>query len=329
MSAATLRPNTEFAAVYKFRFGTRAVTGDGETGRVVAVVVDPGERTATHVGVRFGPFARAAYYVPVAKLADANAAGIALTTTRDETKQHYARLPAGAFLSEKTNVTEGGKRLGRLTQLTINRDTRSLRHLVVHHGFGGEVLVAAADIISVEARDITASADRDGTHPLTPYRPDAALEAEVRAAIENYTRLRIDLEGIEIHVIDGVLWLKGYISSELNRGLAQDQLMGIRGLTEIHNELIADSDLAAAVSRALAHDPRTAEERIGVYAELGVIHLRGNVHTPAAKNAAGQIATQVPGVKAVHDELQARLNASVVPTLAAITNGEDHIPGGD
>lgn len=238
-------------------------------------------------------------------------------------------MEGAIVFTPKTRIVLDAKRLGTLTQVTINRETRVLRHLVVDRGPGGEVLVPATDIAQVDERQILLDAHQAGAQPLIPFRRDAELYDEVRRAIEGYPRLRIDLDGIEIRAIDGVVWLKGNVSSELNRRLVQDQLTNIRGLAELHNELVADTELAAAVSTALAGDPRTGGERIGVYPELGNVRLRGSVRTPAAREAAAQIAGGVPGVKSVHNDLRVDPNASVLPVLASVTNEEDRVPGGN
>src|SRR5262249_33297455 len=139
---------------------------------------------------------------------------------------------------------------------------------------------------------------------LTAYRDDAALRQEALDAIYDYWLLRVDMPGFEVHAIDGVIWLRGHVASDLNRRLVADQLVGIPGLAEVHNDLIADTALAAAVSMAVAHDPRTASERIGVYPRLGTISLRGNVRSAAVRQAAFQVAAAVPGVKEVVNELR-------------------------
>jgi BON domain len=118
------------------------------------------------------------------------------------------------------------------------------------------------------------------------------------------------------------------VSSDLNTRLAEEQLQGIDGLAAIHNELITDTDLAAAIAAALARDPRTREQHIGVYPKLGDVYLRGVVRTPEAREAAGQIADAVPGAEKVINDLVVRPDADVVPTLASVTGQEDLVPGG-
>ncbi len=322
------RAPTTFATVWKFRFGTPIQTEDGELGLLAQLAVDPTRRAVTQLGVKFGLFGKS-HFIPTNAIRHANAAGATISLTRAEVERKADPTSAlGLIFTDRTQVILGGKRLGRLTQLTVDRETLTLRHLVVDRGLGGEGLVAATAIAQVEPQRILLDARQAGVPPLTPFRSDEALAAEVHAAIENYPRLRIDLEGIEIHAIDGVVWLIGYVSSELNRRLVQDQLTNIRGMAELRNELIADTDLAAEISTALARDPRTASERIGVYPTLGEVHLRGSVRSQSARDAAGQIAVAVPGVKAVMNELHVDADATVLPVLASVTNEEDRVPGG-
>lgn len=324
----TPRPATEFAEVWKFRFGASARTDDGELGTVFAVVFDPVARAVEAVGVQFGFLPRVRSYVPLSDVSDANAAGLTLTLPRAEIEHKYKTSPSGDQLSERTQFVLGGKRLGNLRQLTINRATGVLRHMVVDRGLGGEVLVAANDIQTIEGRQVVINPERPGSQPLTPFRPDAEIYDTVFHAIDSYPRLRVDEAGIVIHVIDSVVWFKGHVSSELNRDIVSDLLVGIPGISEVHNELIADTDLAAKVSTALAQDPRTAQERIGVYPLLGNVRLRGIVHTPGARAAAGEIAARVPGIAMITNDLGVNPSVNEIPTLASVTNNVDNVPGG-
>jgi osmotically-inducible protein OsmY len=114
----------------------------------------------------------------------------------------------------------------------------------------------------------------------------------------------------------------------MNRRLVEDLSRGVAGVAELHNLMIADSDLAASVSGALGRDPRTAEERIGVYPALGRVLLRGSVHTPVAREAAGKIAAENPGAREVVNELRVNANATQLRVLAGVTGDEDLVPGG-
>jgi osmotically-inducible protein OsmY len=159
-------------------------------------------------------------------------------------------------------------------------------------------------------------------------RADDELCQDVYHRLRDCQLVRLDLPGITIHARDGVVWLRGHVSSDGKRRRTDEVLWGLDGLLELHNELVTDTDLAAAVAMALAYDPRTARERIGVYPSLGVMRLRGIVRTPGAHAGAWEIAAAVPLVKQVVNELCIDPDADVLPDLAGVTNNYDLVPGG-
>jgi osmotically-inducible protein OsmY len=321
---------TEYAAVNKYRFGAPVLTDDGEEGTLDSLIVDPATRAITGFRVRFGRFSREALALPITVIRHATPERIDLHASRDELRHDQARMVSATLLNQGTQIVAGGKPAGKLVQVTVNRETQVLRHFVLERGLGAEWLIAAGRSPVFEGKRITVQpASSDLSSNLTPYRPDEEIHEEVRAAIFDYARLRVDLPGIGIHVIDGVLWLQGHVSSDLNKRLVQDQLTNIRGLSELHNDLIADTDLASAVAMALAKDARTMRERIGVYPALGTINLRGRVRSESARAAAYEITRGVPGVRDVENALVIDPNAEVIPVLAGVTNQEDCVPGGN
>jgi osmotically-inducible protein OsmY len=319
---------TEFAPVSKYRFGAPVLTDDGEEGSLDSLIVDADAHAITGMRVRFGLFGRELYTLPMSAIQHANPDRVELHATLDDLKRDYSQVTSVMLLTSRTQVMVGNKSVGKLIQVTVNRETQALRHLVVR-GIRGESLVSARGITAIEGRKIIIGAGSEhAASALTPYRPDEEIREEVREAIYDYAQLRIDLPGIAIRVIDGVLWLQGHVSSDLNKRLVRDQIANIRGLNEIHNDLIADNDLASDVAMALAKDPRTAQGQIGVYPSLGHINLRGSVHTPAARQAAYEVARGVPGVEDIENALIVDPNADVIPVLAGVTNQEDRVPGG-
>ncbi len=321
-------PVNEFAEVFKFRFDSACHASDGPAGKVAAVVADTEQLAITHAAIKVGGLFGKSHYLPLDLVTDANAAQASMSITLQEIEQMPMAAPAGALLSSSTQLISGGKRLGHLAQLTINRETRVLRHLVVDRGVRGEALVPATMIATMTSKQIDVNLAGTSPNNLVPFRSDADLYDEVYHAIYDYDPLRIDLPGITIHAIDGTVWLKGNVSSDLNQRLVSDQLQDVAGLAEIHNELVADTDLASRVSMALGRNPRTAEQKIGVYPQLGVVRLRGNVRTPEARAAASEIAATVPGIRRVENELHVDPHAEVVPVMASVTNDEDLVPGG-
>lgn len=323
-------PPTEFTEIIKFRFGAPVVASDGASGVVDHVIVDPSTRTVTHVGITLTRYFGAAHSLPVAFVKDARAKQVELTIPREEIAHKAQTMPDGfARLSTATMVDGGGKRIGRLVQISVVHATLAIRRLVVARGLSREeVLVPVDAATQLDSKHIAAQLDEAQMKQLIAYRPDSDLLREVADALYNYPRLRVDLRGIEARAVDGEIWLRGHVSSDLNSRLAVDQLVGIKGIAQVHNELVADTDLAAAVAAALARDPRTQRQHIGVYPTLGNVRLGGAVTTPEARSAATQVAGAVPGVARVENELVVRTDADVVPVFAGITGQEDRVPGG-
>lgn len=320
-------PATAFAPVIKFRFGAEARDAEGAGGSVAHVIIAAETRAITAVGVRFGLFGHE-IYASVEHVVAATDTGIELNSTHADIAKD-GKQPAGIRLGGDTVVTQNGKRLGKLAHASFHGDTHALLHLVIDRGMGSEVVVSARVVQQITASGIVLEASSDGRRPLlTPFRPDAELREDALKAIESYARLHVDLEGLNIAAVDGVIWLRGHVSSELNSRLIEDLVSGVHGLAELHNELITDPELAARISRAFSRDPRTADERIGVYPMLGRVHLRGAVHTAAAREAAEQLATATPGGGEIINELHVNANANVLPVMARVTNNEDAVPGG-
>jgi len=323
----------EFAPVRTFRFGAAIWAGDGEAGRLVAIVVaDKHPWAMTHVGIQVSRSRRLLYFVPVDLVIAATATTVTLSIPV-ATIERPTSPPSALVLTRSTHVgTAGdgtaGKRLGRLAQMTIDQKTRALRHVVVDRGLHGKAAASARAITSITAQEITVRLDGTSSEGLTQYRPDDELRRDAYDALFDAQPLPIDLAGIEIHPIDGVVWLRGHVSSQFKRRLAHDQLRGLAGMAALHNELVADDELAATVSMALAHNPRTAGQHIGVYPRLGEVHLRGSVQTADARDGAGEVARAVSHVKRVANELRVDPKAAELPDLSGVTNNEDLVPGG-
>lgn len=320
-----------FSEVIKLRFGTVVVASDGEAGAVDHVTIQPGQRMATALGVKIGRGPGGVRVeVPLDRVTTATSAEVRLTNTREALLQAMARTPAAATtLSGATRVTLNGKGGGALTQVSVNRATRALRRLAYRPGLGGELLGDVAWITDIADDGRTVAFTLPAGQTPVPYRPDADLFDAAHAALYNYPRLRIDLRAIEIHAVDGEVWLRGHVSSKLNQRIAAELLENLSGLTTIHNELVADPDLAITVARALTTDPRTHGQLIGVYPILGKVILRGRALTPEAAAAAAQIAAAAAGQGEIVNQIAVDANAHFLPVLAPVTGADDIIPGGD
>lgn len=318
-----------FEHARKFRFGANIQASDGEAGTLVALVADGEQRTLIEIGVRRGPF-RPCAFVVLEHVIAATAETLTLDISRDQIERQHT--PAGMMLTPFTTVRAQGVYLGRLAQMTVTAPSETIRHFVVAHGLHGlrrEAAASARIIIGMTAQRISVRLDGLPQKRLLPYRSDTALRQDVYARLFDYAPLRVDLPGIEIQPVDGVVWLRGHVSSGGARRMAEDQAQGVKGQTALRNELTSDDALAAAVSMALAHDlGADRQQHIGVYPRLGVVYLRGSVPTLVARERAGVVASACPMVKRVVNELRVMPSAEVISVMASVTNQPDLVPDG-
>ncbi|HEX9036724.1 MAG TPA: BON domain-containing protein [Ktedonobacterales bacterium] len=316
-------------AVSKFRFGADVQASDGAAGSVVAIVADEQRRSLVEIGIRRGPFHPCAF-VSLEHVIEANAETLTLDLTREQIERQTT--PAGMTLTAFTTVRANGVSLGRLVQMTVTAPSETLRHFVVAQGIHGlrrEAAAPARIIIGMTERQINVRLEGLPHKRLLPYRSDTVLRQDVYARLFDYAPLRVDLPGIEIQPVDGVVWLRGHVASGGARRMAEDQAQGVRGLAALRNELIADDALAATVSMALAQDlGADRRQHIGVYPRLGVVYLRGSVRTPAARERASIVATACSTAKRVINELRVTSSEEGISVMAGVTNHADVAPGG-
>ncbi|HKD74959.1 MAG TPA: BON domain-containing protein [Ktedonobacterales bacterium] len=318
---------TSSVDVLKFRFGTVVIASDGEAGNVAYVAVQPGQRAVTHVGVKLPGGHTVA--VPLDRVTEGASHELRVTLTREGLLQAMQPASAEATLLSRNTQVNAGKLRGSLTQVSMTTQTQQVRHLTVKPGLGGEQLLSANWIteISDDGKAINVAIPA-GVEP-APYRSDTDLHDEAHDRLWNYARLRVDLRTVEIRAIDGEIWLRGFVSSTLNRRIITELLTDLKGLTAIHNDLVADNELAVTIARALSQDPRTHSEHIGVYPSLGTVFLRGLANTETVRDVATQIAATVAPNAKVVNQIAAGRAGSYIPMLAPVTGTEDIVPGGD
>jgi len=316
---------TTFAAI-KFRFGSVVNATDGEAADVAYVVIQPGQRTVTHVGIKLP--GNVMHAVPIDRVVDATTEATHIALTREAMLQVMQPAPADAVVLSRATQVNFGRARGPLSQISVDPATHAIRKMTIKQGPGGETIVPATWItdISDDGKLITAHAPA-GTQP-TPFRSDSDLTDDINKRLFNYPQMRIDLRAVRVRVVDGDVWLAGNVSSTLNRRIMSELLFDLQGLNEIHNDLVADNELAVTIARALSNDPRSHGQRFGVYPVLGHVFLRGLATTQAASEAATQIANATPGQLGVINEV-AISTSNMIPMLAPVTGNEDIVPGGD
>jgi osmotically-inducible protein OsmY len=322
---------TRISEMAKFHFGTPIFCADGEDGILADVVFDGGTRRMTHIGVKQGRLFGKIAHLPFASVVRATGEGVTVKVKRAEVAAASNAPSGGASLDSKSIVERADSAVrGALKLVATHPESGELAYIVAHNlRAGQDVLLLAECIADIATHRITVSISGDSLAMLPPYRSDAALQQEVESILFDLTPMHIDLKGITIRVLDGVLYLDGNISSSLRADIARDQVYGVEGLLEIKSNLVGDDQLAADLALALGQDPRTRDLPIGIYPRLGVVRLSGAVHNGQQKAAAEEIASKFPGVRSVVNDLVVDPHADMLHVMSAPEGGEsqDKIPG--
>jgi osmotically-inducible protein OsmY len=271
-------------------------------------------------------------YVPYDTVTDASSDGVNLSISRSDLAAASQQEPDGALLDGRSVVQHADSGVkGTLTLVAVHPESGALAYLVVRNLRRGQnVLIQQHYVAKLEKGMVMVSIPESVLQTLPPYRSDSELQQEVENVLFDLTPLHVDFEGMNVRVLDGVLYLDGNISSALRADIVQDQAAGVRGLLEIKNNLVGDDTLASGLASALAKDPRTRDLPIGVYPRLGVVRLSGAVHTEDQKAAATEIARKFPGVRSVVNDLVVDPKADLLRVMASAEGGEaeDRVPGG-
>ena len=315
----------------KFHFGNIIFCSDGEGGILASVTFDAATRRMTHLGAKQGRFFGKMGYLPFESVIKATGDGVMVGAKRGELASANG-VPSGGVIFDSKSVVEraGSSMKGTLKLVATQPENGELAYIVAHNlRAGQDILLRAEYVTGMENDRITVTISDDALNALPPYHSDAVLQQEVESILFDLTSMHVDLKGITIRVLDGVLYLDGNISSSLRADIARDQVYGVQGLLEIKSNLIGDDQLAADLARALGQDPRTRDLPIGVYPKLGVVRLSGAVHTGQQKAAAEEIARRFPGVRSVINDLDVDPNSDMLHVMSAPEGGEaqDKIPG--
>jgi len=319
------------AETQKFIFGTKIFCSDGEEGSLVQVILDPATRRLTHIGVRQGRLFGKTVHLPFEDVVNATGEGVTLNVKRADLLQASSSEVSGALLDNKSNVElVGSSSKGTPILVAVQPGSGELAYIVAHNVHPGQdTLFHQNYVTSIEEGRVLVTVPEEVLQTLPPYRPDDVLQQEVERALFDFTPFHVDLKGIRIHVLDGVLYLDGNISSALKGDIATDQVLGVQGLLEVKNNLVADDRLASGLARALGQNPVTHDLPIGVYPRLGVVRLSGAVHTSQQKAAAEEIAKNYPGVRSVINDLVIDPKANMLNVMSPPEGGEtrDKVPG--
>jgi osmotically-inducible protein OsmY len=137
-------------------------------------------------------------------------------------------------------------------------------------------------------------------------RSDVDIQRDVLEELKWDAQLQPNEIGVAVK--EGVVTLTGYVDSYLKKWAAEDAAHRVKGVKAVANDIEVrlvpsnertDSDIAAAVVRALEWDAFIDVDRLDVTVAKGWVTLKGEVEWQYQKQEAERVVRRLTGVKGV------------------------------
>lgn len=263
-------------------------------GRVRGVVVDPDEARVVYT-----------LLAPPRRRESLPASAKVVGDAHTPTPPQYVTLTRGVAL------LRSGSRAAFVVALWCDNATGVIRHALVSpgralFGRGMEYVLDASYIQGFGSNAITLTADAPALDTLPPYRPDAAIERDARAALGAALPNPNARRGVKFFVQEGAIHLGGLVETEEEAAQARDALAHIAGLRGVTVDLVSTESLAERVERQLALTlvaQGVADADVRVLAEHGIVYLEGVAPSQEAGAALERAARSVAGARVVLNHL--------------------------
>ncbi len=140
-------------------------------------------------------------------------------------------------------------------------------------------------------------------------RADADITADVAAALAADTL--VDEDKIEVTTVDGVVYLRGTVSSHTERKAADEDTKAIRGVVDVIDEIMvapsyarSDEEIATEVRKQIQKNLKLDGLKLEVEVRHSIVHLMGNVSTMEQRWLADELARWTPGAIDVVNDLK-------------------------
>jgi len=151
----------------------------------------------------------------------------------------------------------------------------------------------------------------------TVTRGGTRTDEEIQRDVLNELKFepRVQPNEIGVTVKDGVVTLTGYVDSYMKKWAAEEAAHRVRGVLAVANDIevklpIAaertDSDIAAAVVRALEWDAAIPVDKLDVTVSKGWVTLKGDVEWQYQKQDAERVVRRIQGVRGVSNLIVVR-----------------------
>jgi hyperosmotically inducible periplasmic protein len=155
---------------------------------------------------------------------------------------------------------------------------------------------------------------------------DDRIESSAKNSYVFKTYLKDD--SIKIMSKEGMVTLEGTVSEESHKGLAQETVTSLPGVTGVNNQLVLKGDQPAQnsdgwigmqVKAALFFNRNVSAVNTEVDVTDGVVTLKGKANSQAQKDLSGEYAKDIDGVKSVKNQM------TIEPTEKKPDEGKDNM----
>lgn len=161
---------------------------------------------------------------------------------------------------------------------------------------------------------------RERTGSPTAQLHDQELVQAIHRALYQYDPIRSSDSPIQVTSADGVVTLTGIVRSRTMKSMAETLTRRVRGVADVRNQLLTDTDIETTIALEIAMHERLREAggAIRVKSILGAVYLAGDVAAETVEEAeelkelAEEIAENAPGVTQVINSVIARERGQVV-----------------
>ncbi len=206
---------TSISEMQKFRFGCKVFCSDGQEGILSHVSFAVPAYSLNYIGVRLGLFFAKTVYLPFVSIESASGEGITLNVTRAQLVAATQQVLPGVLLDKRSVVQNTVMRAqGSLDLVAVQPENDEFAYIVAHDlRPGQDTLLPRAFLTRLEAGLVTVSISEAQLSAFPPYRPDRELQQDVEKLLFELAPLHVDFRGMNIRVLDGVLYLDGNVSS--------------------------------------------------------------------------------------------------------------------
>jgi osmotically-inducible protein OsmY len=200
-----------------------------------------------------------------------------------------------------------GKRLGRLRLVCFDPASRKVTALVIAgRGALSQRLLPVDHVREVGPDGVFTDLRSADWAKLQPFATDWEIRQAVLDQLAADPKLQAAQRSISVDVVDQVVRLRGYAADSSQTEQLARLIRSVPGVLQIDRKLITDEDLSRAVTEAIRRNPATSAAQVQVNAHDGTVDITGEAPDRSAARAVDRVASQVPGVQAVHNMVAVR-----------------------